>query len=59
MSKRAKAKTWLALFERLGKQPLTKTRAKQIVLKKEDGTFVPLVLCYSPDGNDFWLEEDK
>ena len=37
-------KTWAQLYDRLGRQLISKTREPRIVLKNEDGTFTPLVL---------------
>ena len=39
-------KTWVQLYDRLGRQPLFKTRESRILLKNEDGTFTPLVLVF-------------
>lgn len=50
-------KTWLQLYEKLGKQPLSKTRDKIIILKKDDKV-IPLHLVYNENGTDWWLEED-
>ena len=43
-------KTWLQLYEKLGKQPLFKTRNKRIILKK-DNKVIPLHLVYNENGN--------
>ena len=50
-------RTWLQLYEKLGKQPLSKTRDKRIILKK-DNKVIPLHLVYNENGTDWWLEED-
>ena len=52
-----KIKTWLQLYERLGKQPLFKTRNQKIILKKNNKV-IPLHLVYNENGTDWWLEED-
>ena len=31
-----KIRTWLQLYDRLGKQPLSKTRVQRIILKKNN-----------------------
>ena len=50
-------RTWLQLYEKLGKQPLFKTRDKRIILKK-DNKAISLHLVYNENGTDWWLEED-
>ena len=50
-------KTWLQLYNRLGKQPFFKTRDKRIILKKNNKV-IPLHLVYNENGTDWWLEED-
>ena len=52
-----KIRTWLQLYDRLGKQPFSKTRDKRIILKK-DNKVIPLHLVYNENGTDWWLEED-
>ena len=52
-----KIRTWLQLYDRLGKQPLFKTRDQRIILKK-DNKVIPLHLVYNEYGTDWWLEED-
>lgn len=52
-----KIRTWLQLYDRLGKQPLSKTRVQRIILKK-DNKVIPLHLVYNENGTDWWLEED-
>ena len=39
-------KTWVQLYDRLGRQPLFKTRESRIILKNEDRTFTHLVLIF-------------
>ena len=41
-----KVRTWVQLYDRLGRQPLSKTKESRIVLKNKDGSFSPLVLKY-------------
>ena len=50
-------KTWLQLYDRLGKQPFSKTRDQRIILKKNNKV-IPLHLVYNENGTDWWLEED-
>lgn len=52
-----KIRTWLQLYDRLGKQPLFKTRDQRIILKK-DNKVIPLHLVYNEYGSEWWLEED-
>lgn len=54
-----KVRTWVQLYDRLGRQPLSKTKESRIVLKNEDGTFSPLVLKYDSNGANWWLEKEK
>lgn len=49
--------TWLQLYDRLGKQPLSKARDKRIILKK-DNKVISLHLVYNENGTEWWLEED-
>ena len=55
IKKKHRVKTWVQLYDRLGRQPLTKTKESRIVLKNEDGTFSPLVLVYDDNGANWWL----
>ena len=50
-------RTWLQLYEKLGKQPLFKTRDQRIILKKNNKVIL-LHLVYNENGTDWWLEED-
>ena len=50
-------RTWLQLYDRLGKQPFSKTRDQRIILKKNNKV-IPLHLVYNENGTDWWLEED-
>ena len=52
-----KIRTWLQLYDRLGKQPLSKTRDQRLILKK-DNKVIPLQLVYNEYGSEWWLEED-
>ena len=49
--------TWLQVYDRLGRQPLYKTRDQRIFLKKGDKK-IPLHLVYNETGSEWWLEED-
>ena len=59
IKKKHRVKTWIQLYDRLGRQPLTKTKESRIVLKNEDGTFSPLVLVYDGNGANWWLEKGE
>ena len=50
-------KTQAQLYDRLGRQPLFKTRESRIILKNEDGTFTPLVLVFDKNGANWWFEK--
>lgn len=50
-------KTWVQLYDRLGRQPLSKTKESRIVLKNEDGTFTPLILIFDANGANWWFEK--
>ena len=50
-------KTWVQLYDRLGPQPLSKTKESRIVLKNEDGTFTPLILIFDANGANWWFEK--
>ena len=54
---KSKIRTWLQLYDRLGKQPFSKTRDQRINLKKNNKV-IPLHLVYNENGTDWWLEED-
>ena len=57
--KKHRVRTWVQLYDRLARQPLTKTKESRIVLKNEDGTFSPLVLIYDDNGANWWLEKGE
>ena len=50
-------RTWAQLYDRLGRQLLSKTRDQRIILKK-DNKVIPLHLVYNEYGSEWWLEED-
>lgn len=52
-----KIRTWLQLYDRLGKQSLFRTRDQRIILKR-NGKLIPLHLTYNENGNEWWLEEE-
>ena len=54
-----KVRTWVQLYERLGRQSLSKTKESRIVLKNKDGSFSPLVLKYDENGSSWWLEKEE
>ena len=53
-----KIRTWLQLYDRLGKQSLSRTRDQRIILKRNDKS-IPLHLTYNENGNEWWLEEEN
>lgn len=53
-----KIRTWLQLYDRLGKQSLSRTRDQRIILKR-NGKSIPLYLKYNENGNEWWLEEEN
>lgn len=52
-------RTWAQLYERLGRQPLTKIKESRITLKNEDGSVSFLTLVYDANGANWWLEKIK
>ena len=52
-----KIRTWLQLYDRLGRQLFSKTRDQRIILKKDD-KIISLHLVYNEYGSEWWLEED-
>lgn len=52
-------RTWAQLYERLGRQPLIKTKESRITLKNEDGSLSFLTLVYDANGSSWWLEKIK
>lgn len=50
-------RTWLQVYDRLGRQPLYKTRDQRVFLKKGDKK-IPLHLVYNETGTEWWFEED-
>lgn len=52
-------RTWAQLYERLGRQPLIKTKESRITLKNEDGSVSFLTLVYDANGSSWWLEKVK
>ena len=60
MSKRNthhKVRTWIQLYDRLGRQPISKTKGSRIIMKDKDGNVIPLVLVYDENGASWWFEE--
>ena len=53
-----KIRTWLQLYDRLGKQSLSRTRDQRIILFCF-GKSIPLHLKYNENGNEWWLEEEN
>ena len=52
-----KIRTWLQLYDRLGKQSLSRTRDQRIILKS-NGKSSPSHFKYNENGNEWWLEEE-
>lgn len=50
-------RTWAQLYNRLGRQLLSKARGQRIILKKNNKV-IPLHLVYNENGSEWWLEED-
>ena len=59
MNKKKKIHTWTQLYERLGRQSLSKTKESRIIMKDKDGNTIPLVLVYDENGANWWFEEVK
>lgn len=54
-----KVRTWIQLYDRLGRQPISKTKESRIIMKDKDGNTIPLVLVYDKNGANWWFEEVK
>lgn len=54
---RHKVRTWAQLYDRLGRQPISKTRESCIIMKDKHGNIIPLKLVYDENGVNWWLEE--
>ena len=54
---RHKVRTWIQLYDRLGRQPISKTKESRIIMKDKDGNIIPLVLVYDKNGANWWFEE--
>lgn len=52
-----KIRTWLQVYDRMGRQPFSKTKNLRIFLKK-DKEKTPLRLVFNETGSEWWLEED-
>lgn len=52
-----KVRTWIQLYDRLGRQPISKAKESRIIMKDKDGNIVPLVLVYDENGTSWWFEE--
>ena len=57
MSKKKKVRTWIQLYDRLGRQPISKTKESRIIMKNKDGNIIPLILVYDENGANWWFEE--
>ena len=57
MSKKKKVRTWIQLYDRLGRQPISKTKESRIIMKDKDGNIIPLILVYDENGANWWFEE--
>ena len=54
-----KVRTWVQLYDRLGRQPLSKAKESRIIIKNQDGTFSPLILVYDTNGANWWFEKEE
>lgn len=54
--KLSRVRTWIQLYERLGRQPYSKNKGSSIVLKESDGSFSKLKLVYNDTGSNWWFE---
>lgn len=54
-----KVRTWIQLYDRLGRQPISKTKESRIIMKDKDGNTIPLVLVYDKNRANWWFEEVK
>ena len=50
-------KTWAQLYDRLGRQLISKLKDNRIIYKDSDGKMVPVKLVYNETGSDWWFEE--
>lgn len=50
-------KTWAQLYDRLGRQAISKLRNYRIMYKDTSGNMIPIKLVYNETGNDWWFEE--
>ena len=52
-------KTWAQLYDRLGRQAISKLRDYRIMYKDTNGNMIPIKLVYNETGNNWWFEEIK
>ena len=52
-------KTWAQLYDRLGRQLISKLKDRRIMYQDSDGKMIPVKLVYNETGNDWWFEEIK
>lgn|GEM_PF-4985088 len=52
-----KIRTWLQVYDRMGRQSFSKTKNLRIFLKKDEEK-IPLRLVFNETGSEWWLEED-
>lgn len=52
-------KTWAQLYDRLGRQSISKLRNHCIMYKDSKGNMIRVKLVYNDTGNDWWFEEIK
>lgn len=52
-----KPKTWVQLYDRLGRQPISKIKESRIIRKDKNGNIIPLVLKYDENGTNWWFED--
>ena len=52
-------KTWAQLYDRLGRQAISKLRDYRIIYKDTNGNMISIKLVYNETGNNWWFEEIK
>lgn len=52
-------KTWAQLYDRLGRQTISKLKDYRIMYKNNNGDMIPIKLVYDETGSNWWFEEIK
>lgn len=52
-------KTWAQLYDRLGRQAISKLKDYRIMYKDLNGDMIPLKLAYNSNGNEWWFEKNE